>query len=93
MGVRLGHQASRAGANNAQSVKSTPPAMRERAVRTTLHFLHVPDQVGFPPIMNADASLGSWRTANPSALVAMNLFEADKFALVREAGATKQISR
>ena len=58
-----------------------------------LHFLHAPEQVGFPPIMNADASLGSWRTAYQSALVAMNLFEADNFALAREVGATKQISR
>ena len=51
IGVRLGHPASGA-------VQSTPPALRNTAVREMMNFPLAPGPVGLPPIVNADASKG-----------------------------------
>ena len=88
MGSRFGPNASGASANYAKFVTETPPVLRYTTVRGWLNFSHALGQVGFPPTMNADASLGCSCAAYHGSIVAMNLREAGEFALNRHVGAT-----
>ena len=89
-GVRLGPNTTGAGANYAASVESAPTAMRKTTARGMLTSLQPPGQVGSAPTIDTDASSGFLRLALQIASTAMNLCEAEEFALVRLAGATSR---
>ena len=66
--------------------KAPPPALRKNAVREVSTSRSAPGQAGFPPIMNADASIGLSGVSYQGAEVALNPCEAGKFALSRLLG-------
>ena len=61
--------------------------MRKTSVRALLAYLQAQGQIGVPPGMSTNASLGFLRMAYQSAIAAMSKREAEIFALIRLEGA------
>ena len=89
-GMRMGRGARGESSNYAQCVTSTHPALRSTRARELRNFLHSNGLIGFPPAMNADASLGLACMEYQSAIVATSTCEAGEFALIHFVGATSR---
>ena len=83
MGVRLGSEADGSRAQLATCGFSTAPELRKARVRELLAFLRADGQVGLPPTIATDASLGYSAMAYQGAKVVFGHPDADRFILAR----------
>ena len=86
MEIRSGPYASREGANSATSARRPPLALCKFGVRGISGVVPAPGQVGYPPAMNTDASLGYPQMDYRSAEVVLGACEADGCVLARLGG-------
>ena len=88
MGVRLGLGTDASLAQKADTALVKPPAVRETSVRETIAFLQAGGQVGCPPAISTDASLGYLVMAHQRWEILLYSTAWDKFALFRLGGTT-----
>ena len=60
----------------------TPAAVDRFSLRGAMKFLHAPSQIGAPPAMNADASLGFPRLGCQSPHIALEICDGEKNILL-----------
>ena len=90
MGIRLGPDTSRGGANFLLSVESTPPALGGVGVHENSDALSAPGQVGYRPAVSTDANFGFCSMGPRSSKVALAQCDVRGRGSVRVAGQTSK---